>query len=151
MKTILKFLLLVVLLNLVRYFIGGPIEGFTIMEPMHRVMPEYPMCFNNNFTTQDLASSFFYNFMLWLSVTWIFHVAHPALSGSWVVRSLKVFGLGWLFFASLAAVYMNHYVADIRTFYLYSILDALILFPLLGVTNGVLYPWLFGRGETKIV
>lgn len=88
--------------------------------------------------------------MLWLSTTWIFHVAHPALNGSWIIRSLKIFGLGCLFFISLAAVYMNHYAPDIRTFYRYSKLDALILFPLLGVANGLLYPLLLGKGEVKI-
>jgi hypothetical protein len=150
-KTALKLILLVVMLNLIRHLVGGPIEAFTIMEPMHRVMPEYPTCFNNQFTGWDWASSFFYNFMLWFSITWIFHIAHPALSGSWVVRSLKVFGLGCLFFISLAAVYMNHYVPDIRTFYQYSMLDALILFPLLGVANGLLYPWIFGRGSSKLL
>ena len=40
MQTIAKLAVLVILLNLVRYVIGGPIENLTIMEPMHRVMPE---------------------------------------------------------------------------------------------------------------
>lgn len=150
MKTALKLILLVVLLNLIRYLIGVPIEGITIMEPMHRVMPEYPRCFNNDFTGQDWASSLFYNFMLWFSITWIFHVAHPALAGSWIARSLKIFGLGCLFFISLAAIYMNHYVPDIRTFYQYSMLDALILYPLLGLANGVLYPRIFGKEPIRI-
>ena len=143
MKTIFKFITLVIILNLIRYLIGGPIEGFTIMEPMHRVMPQYPDCFNNEFTQADWASSFFYNFMLWLSVVWIFHVAHPSVGGSYLVKSFKIFGLCCLFFVSLAAVYMNHYSTDIRTFYQYSMVDALILFSLLATANGFLYPLLF--------
>ena len=38
-KTIAKLAGLVVLLNVVRYTVGGWIEGFTIMEPMHRPLP----------------------------------------------------------------------------------------------------------------
>ncbi len=145
MKTVFKFLLLVIILNLIRYFIVGPIEGLTIMEPMHRVMPEYPECFNNEFTQFDWMTSFFYNFMLWVSVVWIFHLAHPALKGSYLIKSLKVFGICCLFFSSLAAIYMNHYIVDIRTFYRYSILDAIIVFTILGVGNGLLYPRIMGK------
>lgn len=149
MKNILKFLLLVVLLNGVRYLIGGMIEQYTIMLPMHQPMAEFPFCFNNNFTDHDWATSFFFNFMLWLAVTWLFHLAWPALKGSFITRSLIVFGICCLFFISLAAVYMNHYQEGIRTFYRYSMIDALILFPLLGVANGILYPLLLGKDRQQ--
>ncbi len=145
MKTVFKFLLLVVLLNVIRYLIGGMIEQHTIMLPMHQPIAEFPACFNNNFTEYDWGTSFFFNFMLWLAVTWLFHLTWPALQGSFLLRSLTIFGICCLFFISLAAVYMNHYPEGIRTFYRYSILDALILFPLLGVANGLLYPLLFGK------
>lgn len=144
-----KFLLLVVILNIVRYLIGGPIEGLTIMEPMHRVMPEFPGCFNNDFTSQDFAISFFYNFMLWLAVTWIFLLAYPSMRGSFVVRSLKVFAVCCLFFISLAAIYMNHYIPEIRPFYMWSMVDAIILFFIVGLANGLIFPWLFKKKSSE--
>lgn len=140
-----KFILLVLLLNLTRYVIGGPIEGVVLMEPMHAVMPQYPEVFDTEFGNTDFAVSLFYNFMMWLTAAWVFYLAHPSLKGGYVVRSLKVFGLMGLFFVSLAAVYMNHYTADIKTFYLYSMLDAVILFPLVGLANGWLFPRIFRR------
>jgi len=140
-------MLLVVLLNIIRYVIGGPIEGLVLMEPMHAVMPQYPEVFDTEFSNADFIVSLFYNFMLWLTAAWMFYIAHPSFSGSMVVKSLKVFGLMGLFFISLAAVYMNHYTADIKTFYLYSMLDAVILFPLVGLANGLLYPRIIGQKD----
>lgn len=136
----LKFLFLVFLLNIIRYVVGGPLEAWILMEPMHAVMPKYPEVFDTQFTNMDFAVSLGYNFMLWLAAAWMFHLAHPALKGSYVVKSLKIFGLMGLFFISLAAIYMNHYTDEIKTFYLYSMLDAVILFPLVGLANGLLYP-----------
>lgn len=143
MKTVFKFLGLVLILNFIRYFIGGPIEALVLMEQMHAVIPQYPEVFDNNFSTLDFSISLFYNFMLWLTATWVFYLTHPQLQGNFILKSLKVFGLMGLFFVSLAAVYMNHYTADIKTFYLYSMLDAVILFPLVGVANGLLFPLFF--------
>ncbi|MDX1618765.1 MAG: hypothetical protein R3224_08265 [Balneolaceae bacterium] len=140
---------MVLLLNLVRYVVGGPIEGLVLMEPMHAVMPQYPDVFDTDFSSTDFAISLFYNFMLWLTAAWMFYLAHPAFKGSMVVKSLKVFGLMGLFFISLAAIYMNHYTADIKTFYLYSMLDAVILFPLVGLANGLLFPRIFRKGNTE--
>lgn len=143
MKTVLKFLGLVLLLNIVRYFIGGPIEALVLMEEMHAVIPQYPEVFDTDFSTRNFIISLFYNFMMWLTATWVFYIAHPQVKGNFIIKSLKIFGLMGLFFVSLAAVYMNHYTADIKTFYLYSMLDAVILFPLVGVANGLLFPKLF--------
>ena len=143
MKTLLKFLLLVVILNVVRYLVGGPIEAIFVVEGMHGVMPQFPSAFNLDFSGTDFAISFFYNFMLWFAAAAVFYVAYPALKGHFVVRSLKVFGLMLLFFISLAAIYMNHYVDAVKTFYLYSMLDALILFPIVGIANGLIFPKLF--------
>ena len=42
MRSFAKFILLVVLLNLIRYLVGGPVEAMTIMERMHEVIPKYP-------------------------------------------------------------------------------------------------------------
>lgn len=143
MKIVLKFLGLVLLLNIVRYFIGGPIEALVLMEEMHSVIPQYPEVFDTDFSTRNFIISLFYNFMMWLTATWVFYIAHPQVKGNFIIKSLKIFGLMGLFFVSLAAVYMNHYTADIKTFYLYSMLDAVILFPLVGVANGLLFPKLF--------
>ena len=85
--------------------------------------------------------------MFWLVAAWMYHLAHSAIKGHHVVKSLKIFGLMGLFFISVAAVYMNHYTAEIKTFYLYSMLDAVILFPLVGLANGLLYPRIMTDGE----
>ena len=145
MKTTLKLLILVILLNIVRYFIGVPIESLTIMDPMHRVMPLYPDVFDTDFTTTDFTTSLFYNFMLWFTAELIFHLLHPVLRGPIWVRSLKSYMLMALFFCSLAAIYMNHYSDAVKPFYLWSMVDALILFPLVGLANGILYPWFFPK------
>lgn len=131
------------MLNVIRYLVGGPIESVTIMEPMHAVMPEYPEVFNVDFGTTDFVISLGYNFMLWLTATWVFHLAHPVFRGPVIVKSLKVFGLMCLFFVSQAAVYMNHYTDAVKPFYLYSMLDGLIVFGVVGVANGLLYPRFF--------
>ncbi|MEQ8524794.1 hypothetical protein [Gracilimonas sp.] len=145
MKTFLKFLGLVFILNIVRYLIGGPIEAIVLMEPMHAVLPQYPQVFDTDFSTTDFTISLFYNFMMWLTATWVFYISHPQLKGNYIIKSLKVFALMGLFFISLAAVYMNHYTADVKVFYLYSMLDAVILFPLVGVANGFLFPRIFKK------
>ncbi|MGN8226303.1 hypothetical protein [Gracilimonas sp. BCB1] len=145
MKIFLKFLGLVFILNLVRYLIGGPIEAVVLMEPMHAVLPQYPEVFDNDFSSTDFAISLFYNFMMWLTATWVFYIAHPQVKGSYIMKSLKIFALMGLFFVSLAAIYMNHYTSDIKVFYLYSMLDAVILFPLVGLANGLLFPRIFRK------
>lgn len=148
--TFLKLIGLTLCLNVVRYVIGGPIEAVTIMEPMHRIMPLYPDVFDNDFTTRDFAISLGYNFMLWFSAVLAFHVAQPALTGTMLIRSAKMFGVLLLFFCSLAAIYMNHFVDAVKPFWFWSIIDALIIFPLLALANGLLYPRLFARrGETE--
>ena len=143
MKSFAKFLLLVVILNLVRYLVGGPLEALFVIEGMHGVMPKFPNTFNVDFSGSDFAMSFFYNFMMWVAAAAVFYIAYPSLRGHFIIRSLKVFGLMGLFFVSLSAVYMNHYVPQVRVFYLYSMLDAVILFPIVGIANGLIFPRLF--------
>jgi hypothetical protein len=148
MKTIGRLALLVLLLNVIRYLVGGPLEAVTIMEPMHRVMPLYPDVFDTDFTSTDFTISLIYNYMMWFWATVAFHFMHPRLSGPMWVRSLKSYLIMAAFFWSLAAVYMNHYVADIKPFYFWSMIDALILFPLIGLANAIFYPRFFPqRGE----
>jgi hypothetical protein len=143
MKPILKFLLLVVLLNLARYLLGWLPESWWVIPGMFGVMEKFPESFNVNFNTEDFTFSVLYNFMLWLSAAWIFHVAHAGVHGNFLMKSLKIYGISCLFFVSLAAVFMNHFVDSIKPFYLYSILDAVILFPIVALANGLLYPKLF--------
>ena len=143
MKTFAKLVVLVVLLNIIRYIIGGPIESFTIMEPMHQPMIEYKDCFNSDFTNIDWASSFFYNFLVWFCAAWIFHLAQHSVSGNMIVKSFKIFGIALLFFISISAVFMNHYIEGIRTFYRFGMIDAVITFSIVALANGLLYPRFF--------
>ena len=85
--------------------------------------------------------------MMWFSITLLFYVAEQGLGGGYVLRSLKLYGIAWLFFASLSAVYMNHYSHPID-FYVFNILDALIVFPIVAVANGLLYPR-FRLGQSR--
>lgn len=148
MKTILKLFILTLVLNVIRYLIGMPIESWLIMEPMHAMMPDYPSVFDLSFTRKDIIISLFYNFVLWFAAVLIFHFSHKNFQGHMILRSFKGFGLGLLLFISLAAVYMNHYTADIKTFYLYSMIDAVILFFLLAFFNGILYPRFFDESKS---
>ena len=139
--TILKLLIYTIILNILRYFPGGLIEMYTIFEPMHKPMEAYPDCFG--FTDADFTTSYAYNFLLWFSVVLIFHIGHKSLKGKMMQKSMIFFGICCLFFVSLAAVYMNHFQQGIRPFFMYSMLDGLILFSYLGAINGLLYPLIF--------
>lgn len=147
MKTFAKMLGLVILLNIIRYVVGGPIEMFLIGSKLFGAMDQSASYFNTEFSTVDWITSYFYNFVMWFTIAWLFHLLKPVLRGSFVVTSLKVFGMGFLFFASVSAIYMNHY-SHPRDFYLYSLLDALIIFPLVGLANGLLYPRFFRVADT---
>ncbi len=141
MRTVLKFITLVVILNVIRYLVGGIVEG-PVTSRLFRVMEEHPAVFNNNFTAFDWTTSYFYNFLLWLVATWVFLLLAPHLNGNYVVRSLEVFGLMLLFFVSVSAVYMNHYTHP-KSFYFWNCLDAVIVFAIVGVANGLLFPRIF--------
>lgn len=143
MITVLKLLGLTLILNLVRYFVGGPIEAMVLMEPMHRAMPLYPDVWNNEFGSTDFVVSLGFNFALWFAVVLNFHLMASALKGPALARSFIGFGIAGAIFISLAAVYMNHFIAESRAFFAWSIVDALILFPILALANGLLYPLLF--------
>lgn len=145
--TFAKLLALTVALNIVRYVVGGVIEGLTIMEPMHAPMAVYPEVFNNDFGVVNFALGFFFNFVMWFAVVLAVHMMWPALKGSAMVRAFKGYAAMWLFFGALAAVYMNHYLPGVQPFYRWSIIDAMILFPLLAAAHGFFYPMLF-KGRT---
>ena len=36
-------------------------------------------CFNTQFTTLDWVTSYFYNFMVWLTIAWVYAKMHPVL------------------------------------------------------------------------
>lgn len=143
MKSVLKLIGLVLLLNVIRYLVAGPLEAGTIMSPMHQPMIDFPDCFNNSFTTFDWTTSFAYNYMVWFCATWVFYIAHHQVTGSMIVRSFKIYGIMWLFFVSLSAVYMNHYVDGIKVFYKYGMLDAILTFSIVALANGLLFPRIF--------
>lgn len=148
-RVALRLVALTFLLSLVRYLVGGPIEAVTIMAPMHEMIPRFANAFDMNFSSADYAISLAYNFLLWFAAVLQFHLMWPALRGPMIVRSLMSFAASWLAFAGLALVYMNHFDDALKAFYLWSIVDAAILFPLVGLVNGVLYPMLFGLRLTN--
>ena len=142
---ILRILALVVVLNLVRYAVGAVVEPILIFPGLFGAMQRDASYFNTSFSTLDWATSYLYNFMVWLTCVWTFHLMRPALRGSDMRASLKVFALMWLFFASVSAVYMNHY-SHAKTFYAWNIADAALAFTVAGVSNGALYRHFVGRG-----
>ena len=103
--TFLRFLVLVVLLNVVRYLVAGVVEQALVLPHLFGAMAESPEYF--------------------------------------MVASLKSFGLMWLMFAAVSAIYMNHY-SHPRDFYLWNILDAVIAFATVAVANGLLYRRVLG-------
>jgi hypothetical protein len=143
---IVKFLLLVILLNIIRYTVPLPLEQWIVFGPLFGVMERSASYFNTDFTTMTWITSYFYNFMMWLTITAFYVLLEPRLNGHPVVKSLKVYGLAWLFFASVSAIYMNHY-SHPKEFYFWNILDAAIIMPILAVANGLLHPFLFRKRE----
>jgi hypothetical protein len=80
---------------------------------------------------------------LWFWATVVFHLIHPSLEGPVWLKSLKSFWLMAAFFISLAAIYMNHYVDAVKPFYFWSMVDAAIVFTIVGMANGFLYRLFF--------
>ncbi len=144
-KTLLKFFTLVIILNIIRYVAGFPIEKLFLPKTLFAAMERNSSYFNTNFTTFDWVTSYFYNFMMWLTCTWVFILLQPVLRGNDIMKSLKVFGLMYLFFASISAIYMNHY-SHPKDFYLYSMSDGLIVFAIVAIANGLIYPRIFKDG-----
>jgi hypothetical protein len=135
---LLRFLLLVVVLNVIRYLVGGLIESFLVLPYLFDEMARYSEYFNTEFSTLDWVTSYLYNFVMWLVIVWFFHLLRKSMKGSDLIISLKVFALAWLWFASVSAIYMNHY-SHPGGFYVYNIADAFIAFLVVAVANGLLY------------
>ena len=139
MNNVLRFLLLVLLINIVRYIYAFlPVEQM-IFGPLMTAMSASPAYFNSDFSSVDWITSYAYNFVLWFTVTLQYVLLAPHLSGHPVIRSLKVYGIAFLFFASISAIYMNHY-SHPKDFYIWNIADALVVMPFLAVVNGLLAP-----------
>ena len=143
-----RFLGLVLVLNILRYTGGYLFEPFLIYDGLFGAMAESASYFRTEFTTADWMTSYLYNFMMWLCCVWMFHLARPAIPGSDIMASLKVFGIMWLSFASVSFVYMNHY-SHPRQFYFWNVFDALLVFALVAVGNGLLYSRLMGPYARK--
>jgi len=127
-----------VVLNVIRYVVGAVTEPALIFPGLFGAMESASSYFNTSFSRLDWITSYFYNFAVWLTCVWVFHLMRPALHGNDVVASLKAFGLMWLYFASVSAVYMNHY-SHSKTFYGWNIADALMMFTVVAIANGLLY------------
>jgi hypothetical protein len=119
------------------------IEPFLIFPGLFGAIEGAAGVFNTSFETVDWVTSYFYNFMVWLVCVWVFHLLRPVLRGGDVLASLKAFGLMWLLFASVSAVYMNHH-SHSKAFYAWNIADALLMFTVVAVCNGVLYRRVMG-------
>ncbi len=143
-----KLIGLCAVLNILRYYVFGFIEGVFVMGPLFAAMEQSKEYFNTDFKTIDWVTSYFYNFVLWFVITIAFHVVHPRLTGNTVLRSLKVYGLMLVMFASVSAIYMNHY-SHPKDFYIYNILDSVLIFPLVGIANGFLYPLFFKPAKAE--
>ena len=140
---ILRFLGLVVVLNVVRYTVVAGVEAAFIFDRLFGAMEQSPEYFNSDFATVDWVTSYGYNFVMWLVVAWVFHLLRPVVRGVDVVASLKVFGIMWLMFAAVSAIYMNHY-SHPKDFYVWNILDGVVAFGLVGIVNGLAYRRIMG-------
>jgi len=142
--TFLKFLGLVVALNIIRYTVPLPYEFPLAVAPMMAVMEKHSSYFNSSFTNIDWITSYVYNFILWLSFTWVYFYIHRSFKGNHVTKSLKVYAVMLVVFASISAIYMNHY-SHPKDFYFWSIVDAALVFPVVAIGNGLLFPWVFKK------
>jgi hypothetical protein len=140
---VVRFLGLVVVLNIVRYAGGALFEPVLIFPGLMNAMEASAGYFRLDFQASDWITSYFYNFIMWLCCVWIFHLARPAVAGSDLVASFTVFGIMWLSFASISAIYMNHY-SHPKNFYFWNVADSLLVFALVALANGFLYRKIMG-------
>jgi hypothetical protein len=141
--TVVRFLGLVVVLNIVRYVVTAPLETILVFPGLFAAMEASPSYFNTTFGQWEWVTSYAYNFAMWAVAAGVFHLLRPVLRGHDVVASLKAFGLQWAMFAAVSAIYMNHY-SHPRDFYLWNILDGVLAFGVVAVTNGLLYRRVMG-------
>ena len=142
MRRILKFLLLVFLLNSICYAVGWPLERFLIQDKLVEAMDNNADIFNVQFTAWNWAAYFFLNFMIWFLVSMIYVKIEPLVHGHPIRKSLKVYGVMFLYFVVISAFYMNQY-SHPGDFYVYNILGLMLIFPIVAVANGLLHPRLY--------
>ncbi len=143
--TLVRFLVLVILLNIVRYLVAGVVEQMLVLPHLFGAMAESEEYFRTEFETADWVTSYLYNFVMWAVAAWVFHLLRPVLKGGDVAASLKSFGLMWLMFAAVSAIYMNHY-SHPPDFYIWNIVDAVVAFGTVALANGLLYRRVMGAG-----
>ena len=134
-----RLLILILVLNLVRYFLIGVIEEALVLTYLFDSMAQSSSYFSTDFSTFDWITSYLYNFVMWSTVVYVYHRFHSLVGGNPYVRSLKIFFIMWVFFAAVSAIYMNHY-SHPRDFYIWNIIDAFLVYGLLALANGFLYP-----------
>ncbi len=143
-----KLIALCVALNIIRYFVIGFVEQLLVFGPLFTAMEQSREYFNTDYQAVDWITSYLYNFAMWFCFLVAFHVHHPHMKGHMVWRSLRVFGLMLLIFLSISAIYMNHY-SHPKDFYVWNMIDALIVLPLVALANGILYPFIFRRKDSR--
>ena len=142
--TFLRLLVLVVILNVLRYVIGGyALEPVLIFPGLGEAMAGSADYFNADFQTIDWVTSYSYNFTMWFICAWLFHLLRPVIAGVDVVASLKVFGILWVFFAAVCAILMNHY-SHSKDFYFWIIVDGLLVYGIVAICNGLIYRKVMG-------
>ena len=138
---IVKLVLYAGLLYLIRLYVIGWLEQLILFGPMHEPMAQYPDCFG--FTEADLPLSHLFNYLIWFSVILIFHLSRMGVQWKVFWHSLLIFGLAYLFYLGIAGAFMNHFNQGIRVFFRYAMLDAFLVFGILGIVNGLSYPYFF--------
>lgn len=139
----LRFAALVVVLNVARYLVAGVVGQQLTMPGIMGVMQSHPQYFSDFSGRWDLPTSYLYNFFMWAVAAWLFHLLRPVLRGGDMAASLKSFGLAWLFFAAVSAIYMNHY-SHPKSFYAWNLIDSVLAFGVVAVANGALYRRVMG-------
>ena len=143
LQVVARLLVLTIVLNIVRYAAAPLIEG-PLLTRLFAVMEAYPQHFRTAFDQVDLITSYLYNFGVWFAAVVVFHFMHRSVRGGWLRRSVAVWAVMWLSFASVSAVYMNHY-SHSRSFYGWVVGHALLMHLLLAGANAVLYPRIVAR------
>ena len=148
MRRILKFLFLVVLLCVVRFAIGWPLEHFLVHDRLSSVMESDYDIFNWQFSAWNWVVHFFLDFMTWFLISLLYVKMEPVVHGHPIRKSLKVYGVMFLFFSTSSFVYMNHFSRP-GDFFVYTMLDRLLLFTVVAVANGLIHPWIFKIAPQK--
>jgi len=141
-RRVLKLTLLVGLLGVIRVAVGHPLVRLLLADRMDAAIEASSGYFNTQFSTLDWVTYCFYSFVKWFSVSALYMKLDGVVHGRPLVRSLKVYGVAFLFFASISAAYMNQYNHP-GDFYIYKIIEGLLIFTLMAFANSWIYPLVF--------